>query len=150
MQLPGITPSIGAAPGSPADRANRRKHGLSACLVPLRYGGVFLPAQLLQRRPVATGLIVSTQFSGVWTTSLYDSEGHCELRHALFQARVVKRRDATTMVLAGVEWDEGFLRQWPQSWLCASTVEAANVLLGHLSPWLRQRYYEGGGQLNFP
>lgn len=150
MQLPGITPSSSAAPGSPADRANRRKHGLSTYLVPLRYAGVFLPAQLLQRRPVAAGLIVSTQFSGVWTTSLYDSEGHHELRHALFQARVVKRRDSCTMVLAGFEWDDGFLRQWPQSWLCAPTVDAANVLLGHLSPWLRQRYYEGGGQLNFP
>lgn len=150
MQLPGITPSSGAAPGSPADRANRRKHGLSACLVPLRYAGVFLPAQLLQRRPVAAGLIVSTQFSGVWTTSIYDSEGHHELRHALFQVRVVKRRDACTMVLAGVEWDEGFLRQWPQSWLCTRTVEAAHAVIGHMSPWLRERYMQGGGQLGRP
>jgi len=150
MQLPGITPSSGAAPGSLADNANRRKHGLSACVVPLRFAGVFLPAQLLQRRPAAAGLIVSAQFSGVWTTSLFDLEGQHELRHGLTRARVVKRRDACTMVLAGFEWDEGFLRQWPQSWLCAPTAAAANVLLGHLSPWLRQRYYEGGGQLNFP
>ncbi len=150
MQLPGITPSSGAAPGSPADRANRRNHALSACVAPLRYAGVFLPAQLLQLRPVAAGLIVSTQFSGVWTTSLYDMEGHRELRHGLAHARVVKRRDAGTMVLAGVEWDEGFLRQWPQSWLCTRTVEDAHAVIGHMSPWLRERYLQGGGQLGRP
>ena len=150
MQLPGITPSSGSAPGSLADIANRRKHGLSACVVPLRYAGVFLPAQLLQRRAVLAGLVVSTQYSWVWSTSLYDREGEHELRHPLTHARVVKRRDAKTMVLAGVEWDEGFLQQWPQSWLCAPTVETARELLGHLSPWLRRRYLQGGGQLALP
>lgn len=150
MDLPGITPSSDSAPGSLADNANRKKHGLLACVVPLRFAGVFLPVQLLRRRPMPVALVVSTQFNGVWTTSLYDREGDRQLLHGLWHARVVKRRDACTMVLAGSEWDDGFLRQWPQSWLCAPSEQSANVLLGHLSPWLRQRYLQGGGQLAMP
>lgn len=150
MNLPGITPSSGAAPGSLADKANRTKHGLLACVVPLRFAGVFLPVQLLRQRPLRMALLVSTQFDGAWTTSLYDREGDRQLMHGLRHARVVKRRDAGTMVLAGVEWDDGFLQQWPQSWLCAPSEKSADVLLGHLSPWLRQRYVQGGGKLALP
>lgn len=150
MDLPGTTPSSAAAPGSPADNANRKKHGLLACVVPLRFAGVFLPAQLLRRQPMSVGLVVSKQYDGVWTASLYDREGECQLRHGLWHARVVKRRDANTMVLAGLEWDDGYLGQWPQSWLCAPTVDSANAVIGHMSPWLHRRYVEGGGQLTIP
>lgn len=150
MDLPGKLPPISAAPGSMSDKANRRKHGLLACVVPLRFAGVFLPAQLLQRRPMPVGLIVSTCRDGVWSASLWDSEGGSHLRHGLWHARVVKRRDARTMVLAGAEWDEVYLRQWPQSWLCAPDVETANMVIGHMSPWLRQRYIESGGRLELP
>lgn len=150
MNLPGITPSCGAAPGSLADKANRKEHGLLACVVPLRFAGVFLPVQLLRQRPLRVALLVSTQFNGTWTTSLYDREGDRQLMHELWHARVVKRRDSGTMVLAGSEWDEGFLQQWPQSWLCTPSEKSAEVLLGHLSPWLRQRYLQGGGQLALP
>ena len=29
--------------------------------------------------------------------------------------------------VAGLEWDEGCLRQWPQTWLCGPTLEAAGA-----------------------
>jgi hypothetical protein len=150
MNLPGITPPSAAAPGSLKDNANRKKHGLLACVVPLRFSGVFLPVQLLRCRPMPVALLVSSQFSGAWITSLYDREGERKVMNELWHARVVKRRDASTVVLAGLEWDDGFLRQWPQSWLCAPSQENADLLLGHLSPWLRRRYLEGGGQLAIP
>lgn len=150
MDLPGITPPSSAAPGSQADQANRRIHGLLACVVPLRFAGVFLPAQLLRRRPMPIGLLVSTQYERAWTTSLYDMEGDRQLQGGLWHARIAKRRDASTMVLAGSQWDEGFLRRWPQSLLCAPSVDSANAVIGHMSPWLNQRYIEGGEQLTIP
>ena len=144
MDLPGITPSSASAPGSLADNASRKKHGMLACVVPLRFAGVFLPVQLLRRRPMRVALLVSSHFNGAWTTSLYDRDGEHQLLHGLWHARVVKRRDGGTMMLSGLEWDDGFLRQWPQSWLCAPSEKNADMVLGHLSPWLRQRYLQGG------
>ncbi|MBV7543727.1 hypothetical protein [Acidovorax sp. sic0104] len=148
MDLPGITPSSCASVGSAAHKENRRAHGLQSCVVQLRFAGVFLPAPLLRTRPVLAGLLVSTSYDRVWRSDLCDQAGDRYLLLGLASPRIAKKRNAQTFVLSGLQWDEGYLQRWPQSWLCAPSAEVAQLVLNDLSSWLMKRYREGGGQLH--
>lgn len=131
-----------ATPNSEHDKACRRSAGWSAHMLPLRFTGVFLPARRLRLRAVLAGLIVTTEDSpGDFCVSIHPSDGDTrKLCHPLAQARVVKKRDDGATLLGGVEWDEGCLQQWPQTWLCGPSLAVVTAALNSMSPWLSERY----------
>lgn len=130
-----------AAPGSWADNESRRVAGVPACVIRLRFAGVFLSMRLVMNRPMPTGLLISGEHEGKWTVNLYPSDGQNKpLLHSLLQARIVKNRDDGCRLIAGLEWDEGYLRRWPQTWLCAPTQDAAVKELYAMTWWLNARY----------
>ncbi|WP_159502682.1 hypothetical protein, partial [Microbacterium sp. 18062] len=130
VQLPGICRSSGAAPGSAADIAHRRAGGVPMFVGRLRYSGFFLPAHLV-RPHLLFGLVVSKEEEGQrWTVSLHPEDGDTRrLLRALMHASVRKRREDGAYLLDGKEWDEAFLRQWPQTWLCAPSKQMAEHAL---------------------
>lgn len=88
-----------------------------------------------------TGLLISSEHDGAWSVHLYPPDGQDRhLLRGLNGARIVKERDDGCRLIAGLEWDEGYLRRWPQTWLCAPTQEAAVAELYAMSWWLNARY----------
>lgn len=143
MNFPGIIEKgSGAAPGSARDNELRRAVGHRACVVRLRYAGVFLPVKLIELRPMLEGLVVTTRLDGSgWLVRLHPLDGgiNCLLRD-LSNARVLRHRSDGSWLIEGEEWDEGYLKRWPQTWLCAPSLETAGALLDGMSCWLSARY----------
>ena len=130
-----------AAPGSWADNESRRVAGVPACVVRLKFSGVYLCLRLLMERPMPTGLLISSEHRGAWSVHLYPPDG--QDRHlllGLLNARIVKQREDGCRLISGLEWDEGYLQRWPQTWLCAPTQDAAVAELYAMSWWLNARY----------
>ncbi|WP_192888339.1 hypothetical protein [Paracidovorax avenae] len=140
-QLPGIWRSSGAAPGSSADVAHRKAIGLPAAVLRLRYAGVFLPVHLIRPR-MRFGLIVSSEGEGRrWSVNLHPSSGEPgTVLPTLADASMSKRRDDGAFLLVGLEWDDGYLRRWRQTWLCAPSEELAEQVLGGIRLWLEDQY----------
>lgn len=111
-------------------------------MLPLRFTGVFLPARLLRLRPVLAGLIVTTEDSpGDFSVALHPMDGDTRiLWRSLARARVVNKRDDGATLLSGIEWDEGYLQLWPQTWLCAGSHELLLSALSDIGPWLDSQY----------
>lgn len=107
----------------------------------LRYTGVFLPVHLVRPR-LRSGLVVSKEGEGQqWTVSLHLESGDpAMLLRALMNASVRKRREDGAYLLDGREWDEAFLRRWPQTWLCAPSRQVAESALETMREWLEARY----------
>ena len=142
MNLPGmVIKGNGATPGSAQDNELRRVVGHRAFVIRLRYSGVFLPEKLIKGRPVQEGLLVSTCLDGRWTLRLHplDGSSDCLLRD-LSDANTLRQRPDGSWLIDGEEWDEGYLRRWSQTWLCAPSLQAGADLLCGMSSWLRARY----------
>jgi hypothetical protein len=43
-------------------------------------------------------------------------------------------------LLSGLEWDEGYLQRWAQTWLCAPNYDVGVEALQRMDEWLNQRY----------
>lgn len=133
-----------AAPGTDADNASRRTAGWPAHVFRLRYVGLFLSRNRVLGRPQGRqdGLLVCTKSrEGDWLADLHPPSGELRnLLQTLRHVRLIKRRDDGCVLLAGLEWDEGCLRQWPQTWLCGPTLEAAGAALNSMDAWLTHQY----------
>lgn len=138
--LPGLVPPIAAAPGSAADLHAQVRAAWHGHVLRLRFCGVYLPVQLLRGRPVVPGLIVSRKFDGGQRTRLMDAACEHQLLPELFNPVVLKRRIDGSMLIQGLEWDEGHLQQWPQTWLAAQTPEEAVEIMQGMAGWLKSRY----------
>ncbi len=147
MFLPGVhRGGHQGAPNSEADKAARRSVGAPSCVIRLRFTGSFLPVHLIQRRPWPTGLFVSQQHEGGWwSASLHPFDGDLSpILRPLSDARVVKERDDGCLLVAGMEWDFGYLKRWPQTWLCGPDEEVARAALFDADRWLRSNYFGVG------
>lgn len=142
MNLPGITRPIGAAPGSLADNANRRTGGVPACVIRLRFCGVYLPRRYIRERAMPTGLLISKEYDdGKWGLTLHPMDGALTpILDGLSSPAVVKRRADGAMLIEGLEWDEGRLDRWRQTWLCAPTMPLAESALDAMATWLEAQY----------
>lgn len=140
--LPGFYSSTGLAiPGSSSDVAQRKAAGWPCHVFRLRYNGVFIPQSLVLGRPIVEGLLVSTREGDGWTVNLHELSGSTtKLLRCLSAARLVKERHDDCRMLAGLEWDEGYLRQWQQTWLCSASQVTGLEVLQQLGPWLRSKY----------
>lgn len=129
------------APGSEYDRNAQRAAGWRATVLRLRFCGVYLPERLLNEQRHMSGLIVSMDgYDAGYSVHLIDEAGGREITRGLRGATVLKRRSDGAMLLRGVEWDEGYLRQWPQTWLCCETPDAMPSVLRQMGAWLDARY----------
>ncbi len=54
------------------------------------------------------------------------------------------------MLLRGVEWDEGELRRWPQTWLCCPDAAGIDPALQLMQSWLERRYAAAKAQIERP
>ncbi|WP_169167653.1 hypothetical protein [Acidovorax sp. SRB_24] len=87
------------------------------------------------------GLLISTSAPEGWMVNLHPMDGDTSVfLRQLSDAHMVKRRSDGCMVIAGMEWDEGYLRRWPQTWLCGPTQTEAIAATNALSAWLEARY----------
>lgn len=140
---PGLYRVVGAS-DSDAARVARRNAAMPCRVAELRFCGVYLPADLIQRHQVRTGWIVS-EISDVrtWAATLYSSasdprSGVLEI-HAV---REVRKNEDGTYLLRGMAWDVGYLQRHQQDWIVGPVDEADTVgaAVRKLDGWLRQRY----------
>lgn len=111
-------------------------------MVELRYQGMYLPANLILRRPLHTGWIVS-QDTGPdeWASHLYVSlKDERSPLNALHAIKTVLKNDDGTYLLRGKAWDAGYVERWPQDWLCGPGDDSLVTALHKMDGWLRQRY----------
>ena len=89
-----------------------------------------------------SGLLISKEGEGGrWSINLHPMNGGLEsFLPTLSSAKLVKGRDDGGMLIEGLEWDEGALDQWRQTWLCAPTVRLAEDALEAMAPWLEAHY----------
>lgn len=144
MEPPGVC-RTSATPGS-----TNAAEALSACAWPawvaeLRFCGIYLPAQLIASRRISAGHLVSLDANiGIWhchlftdkPSSIYDPARI----HGLFNVHKVRRSGDNTYLLHGEAWDDGYLRSWPQTWLCAGNKERVLNTLDGMAAWLQEHY----------
>lgn len=139
--LPGIYERGVNSPGSLGDNIARRQSGWPGFVYRLRFCGVYLRRTIILQRYNPQGLVVCSQFDKQWQANLHDPSGSLdELLHGLADVRLVKQRADGCQLLAGVEWDDGYLERWPQTWLCAPTRAAGEAALNEMHDWLQARY----------
>lgn len=140
---PGLHHTQGA-PGSDADRVARRNAAWPCRVAELRFCGVYLPADLILKRQVRTGWIVSEIADiRVWASTLYSSASDARSSileiHAVREAR---KNDDGTYLLQGMAWDAGYLQRHQQDWIVGPVDEADSVgaAVRRMDGWLRKRY----------
>ena len=144
--LPGWYKMPACAPGSIADRKARQETGWPVVVLRLRFSGVFLPWNLLCERPRVQGKILTmAQYNAAPHAELVNEDGKV-LSRSLLDVRVRSRRDDGSMILEGAEWDEGYFRLWPQTWLCCVTGDELERALIHMQEWLSKEYERARAQ----
>ncbi len=107
----------------------------------LRFNGVYLPEQILFHRPIVEGLAVSHQVHPNWMVDLYDTQqAQTELLPTLYAPVLRKQRTDGRMLVDGTEWNEGYLKRQPQTWLLGTSHAAVQRDLSATSTWLRSKY----------
>ncbi|MEG0976705.1 MAG: hypothetical protein RSF42_18570 [Comamonas sp.] len=140
--LPGRYRAGFSAPGTEGDLKARQKEGYDMFVLRLRFCGVYLPDFLLKHRPVVHGML-NTLKSPDGSDHVLHVERERPMKllgQALEQAVVWKEHDNGSLLLRGVEWDEGELQQWPQTWLCCNEAKGVANALKVLAPWLEKQY----------
>lgn len=144
--LPGWYKMPACSPGSSMDKQGRQAAGMPVVVLRLRFSGVFLPWNILRDRPRKSGkLLTLAEYGAPAHAELIDEKGEKLLRH-LLDVRVHKRRDDGSLILEGAEWDEGYLRLWPQTWLCCASNETLERALIHMQSWLSKEYEKARAQ----
>ncbi len=141
--LPGLYLGM-ATPGTELDLEGKRRVGCDAYVLRLRFNGVYLPAEILARRAKSTGMLLSTPMTdGSFQTWLVDRNEPMRLIiHGLERVEVWRQRQSGTLLLRGLEFDEGELQRWPQTWMCGTNLREMQEILGEMSPWLSAKYRE--------
>jgi hypothetical protein len=143
VSLPGLFKLTGyTALESDGHRQQRRAAAWHGWVFRLRFNGVFLTQHLIISRPCLQGLVVSTgNAEGRWCTDLHaDDARQGKLLRTLMDVRMVRQRDDGCVLMRGLEWDEGYLQRWRQTWLCAPTYQVGISALGEMDSWLKARY----------
>lgn len=139
--LPGVFRAPSSSPGSSNWLQNLKAAGWPCRVYRLRFCGVYLLRTLILGRSNPRGLLVCTDVEGVWHAGLHETEGRCDrIMQGLLHARVLRQRPDGCVLIGGLEWDDGMLEQWPQTWLCAPTSAKAEAALNGLHDWLAARY----------
>lgn len=143
MEPPGLYRTVGA-PGSAAALSDRKRAAWPCRVTELRFQGVYLPADLILKRPLHTGWIISkdvgaTEWISEFCTSLKPDEDRAPIP-PLFGIRSVRQNADGTYLLQGMAWDAGYLQRWEQDWLCGPGDDSVTAALRKMDPWLRQRY----------
>ncbi|MFA9288142.1 hypothetical protein ACCQ08_25455 [Comamonas sp. SY3] len=140
QDLPGLYMSH-ASPGTPMDLEGKCRVGWDLYVLRLRFNGVYLTRDLLQRRPRHFGMALSVRESRGNDTWLVDRKDPMRLLiQALQEAHVLRRRESGALLLRGMEFDEGELQAWPQTWICAANPTEIDNIVREMEPWLRARY----------
>lgn len=142
--LPGIFRQTGpVAPGSARDIEDRKAAGMPAYVYRLRFIGRYIRRYNIMERSSggAGGLLISEQVAQNWRCTLVAPNEPMNSRlPVLLDPCVVQRHDDGRLLLAGTEWDEGYLRRWPQTWLVGKDKDQAYDWLGGLEKWLEGRF----------
>lgn len=139
--LPGRYLPGGSAPGSASDLAGRMTAGWPATVLRLRFAGVYLPITLLNERPRHSGLVLTTNSYGDDDVSFVSaSDVRRTMLPDLGRARMVKAREDGALLIEGIEWDEGQLRRWSQTWLCCPDAAGIDTALQLMCGWLDRQY----------
>jgi len=143
IEPPGLHHPVGS-PDSDASRIARRHAAWPCRVAELRFCGIYLPADLIQRHQVRTGWIVS-EISDVrtWASALYSSAS--DTRSAILSihaVRDVRQNDDGTYLLRGMAWDVGWLQRHQQDWIVGPVdgVDSVGAAVRKMDGWLRKRY----------
>ncbi|GAB2827435.1 hypothetical protein GCM10027276_32970 [Comamonas piscis] len=139
--LPGYYGSS-VAPGSNGDLEDRQRVGVDLYVLQIQFSGAYLCSSLLTVRAPTFGVVLSTStpFNG-HQTGVYRRDNHMRLMtYPLEQVEVWKKREDGTMLLRGVQWDEGEFNRWPQTWICGRNPSAIAAALSGMSAWLDREY----------
>lgn len=88
-----------------------------------------------------TGLLLTTNELGDDRVHIIDPGGSGnELTRGMIRVEMLKARTDGSMLLQGQEWDDGDLRQWPQTWLCCPDRAGIDPALQLMQSWLNRQY----------
>lgn len=138
--LPGRYRSEGCAPGSERERQGQVEAGWRTTMLRLRFCGVYLSVPMLRSVHCVTGLLVTTRAYENDRVDIVDPGGTGPITRGLGQVEMLRMREDGSMLLRGLEWDEGDLRRWPQTWLCCPDRAGIDAALVPMASWLGQRY----------
>lgn len=149
--LPGRYKRDGCSPGSLREREGHLDAGWPVTMLRLRFCGVYMPVHTLRRVHRVTGLLLTTNECGDDRVHIIDPGGSGnELTRGMIRVEMLKARTDGSMLLQGVEWDEGELRQWPQTWLCCPDAAGIDPALQLMQSWLNRQYAAAKAQIERP
>lgn len=144
MEPPGLYRTVGS-PGSARDLSDRRQAAWPCRLAVLRHHGVYLPAPLILRRTLYSGWMLSRDADldirvCSFVTSLEQDGGRSPVEPLKVRPQSVRQNPDGTYLLQGVAWDEGYLGEWQQDWLCGPNNDVVTAAINRMAGWLAQRY----------
>lgn len=122
-------------PGSRADLAARAQAAYRCFVFELRAGGVRLPlAAVAAQRPPACGVLAMDRWTGPgnWHAEALMLPDLKIQVAAMHEATLVRENDGFRQY-RGIEWSPGAIERWPQTWLCAPSIEAGLEVLSRMA-----------------
>ncbi len=139
--LPGRYKRDGCSPGSLREREGHLVAGWPVTMLRLRFCGVYMPPHKLHKVDRVTGLLLTTNEFGDDRVDIIDPGGSGnQLTRGMIRVEMLRARPDGSMLLQGQEWDEGDLRQWPQTWLCCPDRAGIGPALELMGSWLNRQY----------
>jgi hypothetical protein len=105
---------------------DRRGAAYRAAVWRMRARGERLPVDQVLGSGAVEGWLLCEQHGGQWGAALYKNDLRSNLL-VLAEVRLV-RQNGGVRLYQGLEWERE-IRQWPQTWLCAPTVDVGAQIL---------------------